>query len=272
MSIEVVVIAAALLTYFGVRGLTEGSEVRAFENGYDVYRLEEKLSLDFENELQDLIIGHDVLVTFSNWVYIYGHWPVILISALWLFAKRPDTYYMFRNAFLLSGALGLVVFVSYPCAPPRLLDLGLVDTVTVRSESYRVLQPPGFTNQYAAMPSLHFGWNLLLAVGLFLESRVLLVRAFAVVLPTLMAFAVVMTANHLVLDAIAGAGLAMVALVVLWLSWPRLTRARGLAQVLHWTPRCLLAERCGSGPLSDSRPRTTRRPAKFPRVPVTTVA
>jgi hypothetical protein len=231
--IEAAVIGAALLTYFGVRGLTEGSAARAYENGYDVYRLEESLFLDVENELQELVLDRHVLVTLSNWVYIYGHWPVILVSALWLFVKRPQTYYMFRGAFLLSGAVGLIVFVSYPCAPPRLLDLGLVDTVTRYSESYRVLQPTGFTNQYAAMPSLHFGWNLLLAVGLFVESRALAIRVFAVAMPTLMAFAVVLTANHFVLDAIVGAALAMAALAIVWFLWPRLTRASGLFRLLH---------------------------------------
>jgi hypothetical protein len=198
-----------------------------------VYRLEGALFLDVEDELQDLIVDRHALVTLSNWIYIYGHWPVILVSALWLFVRRPQTYYMFRSAFLLSGTVGLVIFVSYPCAPPRLLDLGLVDTVTRYSESYRVLQPTGFTNQYAAMPSLHFGWNLLLAVGLYLESRAIGIRIFAVVMPTLMAFAVVLTANHFLLDAIVGAALAMVSLALVWFLWPRLTRAEGLFRLLH---------------------------------------
>jgi hypothetical protein len=232
--VEVVVIGAALITYFGVRGLTEGSRDEAFDNGYDVYALEETLFLDIENELQELIIDRQVLVTLSNWVYIYGHWPVILVSALWLFVQRPNTYYLFRSAFLLSGSVGLVAFVTFPTAPPRLLlDLGLVDTVTRYSEAYRLLQPTGFTNQYAAMPSLHFGWNLLLATGLFVESGLVGLRAFAIVMPVAMALAVVLTANHFVLDAIAGAALAMVALAIVWRAWPWVTHANGLPRLLH---------------------------------------
>jgi hypothetical protein len=57
--------------------------------------------------------------------------------------------------------MGLCVYTTYPVAPPRLAGMGFVDTITEQSSSYRVLQPPAFVNQYAAMPSLHVGWDLL---------------------------------------------------------------------------------------------------------------
>lgn len=95
----------------------------------------------------------------SNWVYIYGHWPVIGITLVWLFLRAPDDYRLLRNAMFVSGAIGLVLFALFPVSPPRFGVLELVDTVTERSDSYRALQPPGLINRYAAFPSLHFGWN-----------------------------------------------------------------------------------------------------------------
>jgi hypothetical protein len=71
-----------------------------------------------------------------------------------------------RDAMAVSGAMGVCVYVSYPVAPPRLARLGMTDTITEQSQAYRVLQPPAFINQYAAMPSLHVGWNLLLGLAL----------------------------------------------------------------------------------------------------------
>ena len=99
----------------------------------------------------------DPIITASNWVYIWGHWPVIGFVAVWLFFRRPEHYVIYRNAFLLSGAVGLLLFITFPAAPPRLADLGLTDTVVDRSNFYHLLQPSQLTNQYAVFPSLHFG-------------------------------------------------------------------------------------------------------------------
>ena len=98
---------------------------------------------------------------------------------------------------LLSGAIGMVIFALWPVAPPRLADLGLVDTVTEYSRSYRVLQPPAFTNQYAAMPSLHMGWDLLIGLAIIVAASRLWVRVIGGLLPVLMGWAVVATAEPL---------------------------------------------------------------------------
>src|SRR6185312_9767346 len=116
-------------------------------------------------------------------------------------------YFRLRNAMLISGAIGLVIFTLFPLAPPRLAELGLVDTVTRSSDAYRVLQPTMFTNQYAAMPSLHVGWDLLVGLAILAAARGPLLRAFGAVMPVLMVAAVVLTANHYIVDAIAGATL-----------------------------------------------------------------
>ncbi len=88
---------------------------------------------------------------------------------------------------MLSGAVGLVVFMTYPVAPPRLADPELVDTVTEFSTAYRVLQPPAFTNPYAAMPSLHVGWDLLIGIAVVVNARWLWLKVVGTLLPAVMA-------------------------------------------------------------------------------------
>jgi membrane-associated phospholipid phosphatase len=90
--------------------------------------------------------------------------------------------------------------------------LEVVDTITERSTSYRTLQPPGLINKYAALPSLHFGWNLLVGIVLWRVTRSRAIRAFAVVMPVAMAFAVVATGNHYVVDVLAGGVVALAGL------------------------------------------------------------
>lgn len=209
---EVALITGAILAYFGVRNLTAGNVDPAFDNAERIYDLEQDLGIAWEDELQDVVLGYDRLVDVANWVYIWGHWPVILGAAVALFLLRRDRYVLLRNALFVSGAIGFLFFALFPVAPPRLLDLGLVDTVTERSHAYRALQPPGLTNQYAAFPSLHAGWNLLVGVVLVLAFSHVAVRVFAVAMPAAMALAVVMTANHFVLDVPAGAIVVLVGL------------------------------------------------------------
>lgn len=162
--------------------------------------------------MQSPVVASDALVTLANWVYIWGHWPVILATASILYVLRRERYYLLRNAMFVSGLLGFVFFALFPVAPPRMLELGLVDTVTEQSNAYRALQPPGLTNQYAAFPSLHAGWNVLVAIVLVLAFTSWIVRALAVALPCLMIAAVVATANHFVVDVIGGVALVLVGL------------------------------------------------------------
>jgi len=213
---EIPIIAAALVAYFWVRGLTEGSVALAQANAADIIHIEKHLGLHWEPWAQRLILDRNGLVSLANWIYIWGHWPVIAVSALWLFFRRPATYFLLRNAFLISGAIGLTIFITYPLAPPRLADVDVIDTVTLYSHAYRVLQPPAWVNQYAAMPSLHFGWNMLIGGGLARESPLTAVRVFGWLMPTAMMCAVVLTANHYVIDVIAGAIVALIGLLLAW--------------------------------------------------------
>jgi hypothetical protein len=211
---EATLVALAALVYFGVRNLTAGAAPEAFANARRIARLEAWLGLDWEAALQERLLDGDAWVTFVNWVYIWGHWPVIAVFAVFLYRRHHDRYTLLRNAMFVSGALGFLFFALLPVAPPRLADPALVDTVTQHSDSYRALQPPGLTNQYAAFPSLHFGWNLLLGIVIWGTATLPVLRLLALAGPAAMGVAVVLTANHWVLDLAGGAAVVLVGYAV----------------------------------------------------------
>ncbi len=220
--VQIGLIAGASLLYFGVRKLTEGSEAIAVANGLNLLAFERTIGLAVETRLQALILDRRWAVTAANWVYIWCHWPAITFTLVWLHRTRRLDYLMLRNALFASGAIGLVIFVMHPVAPPRLLPSGFTDTIAELSSSYRILQPPSLVNKYAALPSLHVGWNLLIGIALFRARANRFVSVVGLLLPFLMVAAVVLTANHYVVDAIVGAAVALTGLAVSYHLTPRL--------------------------------------------------
>ena len=211
---EVLIVIPAYFLYFTVRGLVETREAQAFHRSIDIIELEQTLGIFWEPGLQSYIMRFDWLVNVANWTYVWGHWPVIVFAAVWLFLLHREAYSVYRNAFLISGAVGLIIFFVLPVAPPRFMDAwGFVDTITERSQAYRVLQPPAFVNQYAAMPSLHFGWNLLVGIAMVRHGKFLVLRAIGVALPIMMFASIVLTANHYIIDGVAGGMLAIFGLI-----------------------------------------------------------
>jgi hypothetical protein len=223
---QVLLTAVAALVYFGIRNLTAGSAEAAMANARHLTDFEQDAHIDWEQGLQAALLDSETLMTLANWVYIWGHWPVIITAAVLLFRYRRAQYYLLRNAVFVSAAIGFLFFAFFPVAPPRLFDAGLVDTVTLHSEAYRAFQPPNLTNQFAAFPSLHFGWNVLVGVALWGATANRAVRAFAVLSPTAMGVAVVITANHFVIDVIGGLAVVTIGLGASTL----LLRTRGYAE------------------------------------------
>jgi membrane-associated phospholipid phosphatase len=229
---QLALVVGAALAYFGVRGVTEGEVEQARRHAADLLALERSIGIDVETALQRAVLDHEWLLTTANWVYIWFHWPLLTITLVWLLVAHRDRYVELRNAIFASGAIGLLIYVSLPMAPPRLFSAEFVDTVTQHSHSYRVLQPPGLVNKYAAMPSLHVGWNLLAGIAWWHAGRVGGKRRSwsiaAVAMPIAMAWATVATGNHWVLDAIVGSLVALAGLAV-----ARRLGRRPLEQVGH---------------------------------------
>ena len=215
---------AAYFVYFLVRGFTQGQKAEAVAHANRIVDIEKAGGFFWEPAIQERIVDHHAIVTAANWMYIWGHWPLIACVAGFLLVKRPAAYTLFRNAFFISGTIGIIIFVLYPVAPPRLADVGVVDTVTMYSNSYRVLQPPAFVNQYAAVPSLHFGWDLLMGIALITQTRWRIARIVGAIIPLLMLSAIVLTANHYIFDALAGGMVALTGLAIAYNFRPRETR------------------------------------------------
>lgn len=218
---EPLIILLAYVPYFFARGHTVANAEKAFDNAGRLIRIETSIGIFKELSVQSATISYEAALHLFNVIYFYGHWPVIIACGLYLFLRNPRVYTITRNAFLISGAVALVLYALFPVAPPRLSADGFVDTlamtVPVSYDKSRLVNP------YAALPSLHVGWDLLIALGLFLGTRRTSVRLVALLLPPLMLLATVVTGNHFFIDGIAGGLLAMVAfLVALWLhrSWP----------------------------------------------------
>jgi len=202
---EIFFIVPAYAAYQFVRGMVGGEAGTAFDNASRVIHIEKQLGIFHEAFLQQLILPKEWMVDLFNYIYVWGHLPVIIGVAFWLYFQHRDRYALFRNAFLISGLIALIGFSTVPLAPPRYMpEFGFTDTI-VHAQSYYVFQNPKIVNQYAAMPSLHFGWDLLVALAIFVNARARAVRILASFMPLLTLGGIVLTANHYFLDAFAGA-------------------------------------------------------------------
>lgn len=212
---EASLIYAAYFCYYMVRGLVKDQVSTAHVNAHRLVDLERSLRMFVEPQAQQFALQHDWIIDVMNWVYVWFHWPVIAIVLIWLFFNYPSDYVLFRNGILISGALALLVFAFFPVAPPRFIpEFGFVDTIEQRSYSQHVLLPSGLANKYAAVPSLHAGWNLLMAIAIVRNARSYAFKTAAVILPIMMTLSIVLTGNHYILDAVAGDAIALAGLVL----------------------------------------------------------
>jgi PAP2 superfamily len=210
---DVGLVGVGLLAYVVVRAVTHGDTEVALAHAHDVLALEAALGLDVELAVQQWALDTAPwLVTAATWFYVWGYFPVLVPTTLWLRARRPEAYRRLRTALLASGVVGLAVYALYPCAPPWLTDPGFVDTVSGASLE-GVARPGALMNDLGAMPSFHLGWVTLVAVVLAGATTSVGVRVWCVVHPVAMAVAVVLTGNHWILDLPAGLALTAVGLL-----------------------------------------------------------
>ena len=203
---ELAAVAVAALIYYLVRGAVSDRADEAFQRARDILALEQRLWLDWEIAIHEAILGSNALIDFANGAYFWGHMPLLIALAIWLWRSHRDIWRTFRNALLISAAAGMVSYFLFPTAPPRLMpELGYIDTLALRAApAYQAQEVGLFVNPYAALPSLHVGWALLAGLAVWQTSTHPLMRAFAVAIPLSQSWAVVATANHWTLDAVAG--------------------------------------------------------------------
>jgi len=203
---EVLIIVGAYWAYMYTRSLVfADSQATALSNAGNIISLEQSLGLFWEPQWQQwAITSANFLVVFFNWAYIVTFGPIIITTALILYFANRARYRYYRNVVLLSFAFALVAFMLFPLAPPRMMAGHFVDTIKAFGPVFYASRDfANFYNPYAAMPSLHFSWTVMFGI-LFLRTPNKWVRILGVIYPTMTLFAITITANHYIMDAIGG--------------------------------------------------------------------
>jgi PAP2 superfamily len=213
---ELTLVLALLAIYKYGRFLGRDHVNTALRNARDVIGIERSLGVFTEARFQDLVLSDTAIIRFLNAYYLVAHVVVTAATFIWLYARHPSTYRRFRNVMVVITLAGLTMHLLLPLAPPRMFPhLGFVDTAKVFGPaSYGAGSPyKGFANQFAAMPSLHFGWALVVAWAVLLATKSRW-RYLIVLHPIVTLAAIVLTANHYWIDAFAATVLFGFALVI----------------------------------------------------------
>ncbi|MET8773228.1 phosphatase PAP2 family protein [Streptomyces sp. NPDC004658] len=212
---EFLLVAGLFLVYKLGRQLATGHTAEAYRNARDVWHLERSVHLPDETTVQSALLHGDTLVHLANTYYATVHFPATLAFLVWLYLRRPAHYVWARRVLAVLTTAALVLPFTFPLAPPRMLTgTGLVDTARIYGPS--VYGPPSsdhLSNQFAAMPSLHFGWALMVAVGVMAATRSRW-RGLWLLHPLITLLVIVGTANHYWLDAIVATAMLGLALAV----------------------------------------------------------
>jgi hypothetical protein len=226
-ALEVAVVCALFALWQVANRATHTNQAGGLAHGRAVWRLERWMHVPSETSVQQLILGHHALVRASNYYYATAHLTGMVVFLIWLWLRHRDAYPQWRNVMVVFTAASLLIEIV-PVAPPRLIGhTGLVDTAMVYGQSVYTFVGSGLADQYAALPSIHVGWAVLIAVAVVRVSPSRW-RWLAVGHGLGTFLVVVLTANHYWLDgvtAIAVLGLAWLAAKALTLATARL-RAR----------------------------------------------
>jgi PAP2 superfamily len=185
----------------------ERARLQAARNAERIVALERRLGIHVEPRLQELLLPRRRLVAVLNASYVTLNVGLTIGWLIRLYHRRHPEFHRLRRAGVLTTLGAQPVFLLFPCAPPRSLD-DFVDTVVELSgfdlDTGLVAQ---LYDPLAAMPSIHVAYAVVTAAGLADASGSRVVRALAPAYPPLVALVVFATANHYVLDAVAGAAL-----------------------------------------------------------------
>jgi membrane-associated phospholipid phosphatase len=204
---QIVLFCGAYWLYRLVRGLVDGRAATAFDNARELIGIEQALGLFVEPSIHAWAEGSDWLIDTASWLYVNSHFAVTVLTLAFIYLRRNDAFYFVRNMFMVSMGIALVAYAAYPTAPPRFMpEWGFKDSVAdftgVASNS---ASADLLFNPFAAVPSMHVAFALMLCLAMCRISSRTWVRAIWIAYPALVSFAVVATANHWWLDAALGA-------------------------------------------------------------------
>jgi len=217
---ELFMIAVVYSMYDASRFIVEGHQTTALQHAIGVLHLENMMDIAWEQTINAYVSTHEFLAVPADYMYATLHYLVTPIVLVWMWRCHRNAYPRARTTLMLATIIALVGFALMPVAPPRMLP-GFVDTMAQYAGtgwwSTDASAPRGvgsFTNQFAAMPSLHVGWALWCGWQMVRYGRHLITRIGGVVYPTLITLVVIATGNHYLLDAVAGIAVVFFAMVV----------------------------------------------------------
>ena len=210
---EAAVVIWLLWVYDAVDNLSRVRVDQAVGHATSLVDLEGDLHIGIEAALNRFTSAHHLLALIVADYYDNAHFVVTFAVLGWLWVAKPDRYAGLRRALIAINLIGFAVFLLYPMAPPRMLS-GFVDTVAATHAigSWHSGRLAADANQYAAMPSLHLGWAVWSSAVVWSLADSRAVRTAAVTYPFVTLFSVLATANHLLVDSLAGAATAVIAL------------------------------------------------------------
>jgi len=213
---QIAILVAVDVAYETVRGLADGERAVALAHGQQIIDLERSTHTFFEPALQALFLPAQWLVDFANQVYLNSQFSITLGFLIWLYLFRNESYYFVRNMFVVAMGLALVGYTLYPTAPPRMFpEHGFVDTIVDFSNvNHDSALAKIFINPYAAVPSMHCAFALMVGASGVRVARRRLTKAFWALWPLLVIWVVIVTANHYWFDAVLGAMVAVTAALV----------------------------------------------------------
>lgn len=207
---EIVLIGGVYSLYDVTRYLVAGDHDAAFAHGTELLNFERRLDIAPEHVLNNVFSAHIWLGLPADYIYATLHYLVTPVVLIWLWRRYPRAYSPARTVLIATTVIGLVCFSLIPVAPPRLLG-GYTDTMAHFSRwgwwSDAGSAPRGLgadTNQYAAMPSLHVGWALWCGWQMVRHGQHRITRYIGVAYPIVLSVVVIATANHYLVDVIAG--------------------------------------------------------------------
>ncbi len=204
-AVEVGLIASLYALYEAVRGAGDASLAVARAHTADIVALERVLHVFDERAVQEASLAVPYLPALLGLAYMSLHFGATTLAVRWVYRERPQAFPLVRTTLIISTALALAGYVLYPAAPPRLAGLGFADTVTTHTGLNLSSDLLGsFYNPLAAVPSLHFGYALIVGGVLVTLARRRWLRVLGAAYPAFMLFDIVATANHFWFDAAAG--------------------------------------------------------------------
>jgi hypothetical protein len=218
---ELAMVLGVYAVYEATRGLVAGGAHVALRHAQDVVSLERTLHIFVEDSVQHAALAVPGLIGTFDFAYLTLHLSLTAGLLLWLHRRRPAAYPFVRTTLLLATALAVVGYVLFPTAPPRLSGLGIADTVSGGHVDLNEGLVSSLYNPFAAVPSLHVGYALIVGASLARYAPRLVARLAGLAYPPFVLLVIVATGNHFFVDAAAGAAVAGVALLAARLLVPR---------------------------------------------------